>query len=189
MDLRSNRFSFSPRCFDIVGEKPEAVMSSVRYGWDRLHPDDARVVRDALDAHLGGRSERIDAGCRLRDASGCWRWVRALGMAVDRDADGRPTRLAGTLRDLTERHAAQEQLRAALGENEKLVGELREALQNVKTLAGLLPLCAWCRKVRNDVGYWQQIENYVSHHTDARFTHGMCPECFAKLFPDDTDPS
>ena len=60
--------------------------------------------------------------------------------------------------------------------------ELRDALAHVKTLQGLLPICANCKKVRDDDGYWQQIELYVSDHSDATFTHGICPECMIKLY-------
>jgi hypothetical protein len=54
----------------------------------------------------------------------------------------------------------------------------------VKTLSGLLPICAACKKVRDDQGYWQQIENYISAHSEADFTHSICPECARRLYPD-----
>lgn len=57
------------------------------------------------------------------------------------------------------------------------VSRLQEALANVKTLKGLLPICAWCKKVRDDKGYWSQLEHYVAENSDADFTHGICPEC------------
>lgn len=57
------------------------------------------------------------------------------------------------------------------------VRELEQALSEIKTLGGLLPICAWCKKIRSDGDYWQQVEEYVSQHTDARFTHGICPTC------------
>ena len=66
---------------------------------------------------------------------------------------------------------------------EALIVELRESLAQVKTLGGLLPICAQCKKIRDDKGYWQQVEVYVHEHTDAQFTHGICPECAALLFP------
>ena len=72
-------------------------------------------------------------------------------------------------------------LKMAEKEKEKLIGELREALAQVKTLSGLIPICAACKKIRNDEGYWQQIETYVRDHSDAKFTHGYCPECAEKL--------
>ena len=58
------------------------------------------------------------------------------------------------------------------------VSELEEALSRVKLLQGLLPICAYCKRVRNDGDYWQQVESYVSEHSEARFSHGICPECF-----------
>jgi DNA-binding response OmpR family regulator len=61
---------------------------------------------------------------------------------------------------------------------------LRKALKEVKTLSGLLPICASCKMIRNDEGYWQEIEAYVSDHSEAEFTHGICPDCAAKLYPE-----
>jgi|SRR5690349_20179997 len=178
LDLAANRFTFSDRVFEMAGEQPRGPMSSPDFWWERVHPEDVRPVQRALGAHLRGKTRRIDVEYRLRHSDGSWRWVRALGFGVEKDARGRPTRLAGTLRDLTERREARDRLQAALAENETLVAELRDALQNVKTLSGLLPVCAWCHKIRNDSGYWQKLETYVAQHSDATFTHGMCPECF-----------
>jgi integral membrane sensor domain MASE1 len=62
--------------------------------------------------------------------------------------------------------------------------ELQGALQNVKTLSGLLPICASCKKIRDDSGYWTQVERYLTEHTQAQFSHGMCPECFSQLYPE-----
>ena len=61
------------------------------------------------------------------------------------------------------------------------VQELQEALQNVKLLQGLLPICSYCKRIRDDHDYWQQVETYVSEHTQATFTHGICPECYEKF--------
>ncbi len=62
--------------------------------------------------------------------------------------------------------------------------QLREALAEVKTLSGMLPICGSCKRIRNDEGYWQQLESYISHHSDAEFTHGLCSECMKKLYPE-----
>jgi YesN/AraC family two-component response regulator len=64
-----------------------------------------------------------------------------------------------------------------LMEQRRLNAELKTALAKVQTLSGLLPICGWCKKIRNDEGYWQQIEAYISQHTDAVFSHGVCPDC------------
>jgi hypothetical protein len=61
--------------------------------------------------------------------------------------------------------------------------ELREALENVKQLSGMIPICASCKKVRDDAGYWKQVEVYIREHSEAEFTHGLCPECAARLYP------
>jgi sigma-B regulation protein RsbU (phosphoserine phosphatase) len=63
------------------------------------------------------------------------------------------------------------------------VRELEDALAHVKQLHGLLPICAWCKRVRDDQNYWQQVESYVSAHSDVQFSHGICPECYQKVFP------
>lgn len=60
------------------------------------------------------------------------------------------------------------------------VAELSAALNSVKVLSGLVPVCAWCKRVRSDQGYWQQLEHFISERSHARFTHGMCPECDEK---------
>jgi phosphoserine phosphatase RsbU/P len=61
------------------------------------------------------------------------------------------------------------------------VAELEEALARVKRLQGLLPICSYCKKIRNDRNYWQQLENYIGEHSEAQFSHGICPECFEKF--------
>ena len=68
-------------------------------------------------------------------------------------------------------------------EREKLIAELQQALASVRTLRGLLPICAWCKQIRDDDGYWQSVEDYVQAHSNAEFTHGICPECFEKQVP------
>ncbi|QHI68111.1 hypothetical protein [Tichowtungia aerotolerans] len=62
--------------------------------------------------------------------------------------------------------------------------ELTEALKQVRTLTGLLPICASCKKVRNDSGYWDQLEDYIQNHSDAKFSHAICPDCLNKLYPE-----
>ncbi len=69
--------------------------------------------------------------------------------------------------------------------NEKKIShELQQSLDEIKVLKGILPICASCKKIRNDAGYWEQIEAYISSHTDAAFSHGICEDCAKKLYPD-----
>lgn len=72
----------------------------------------------------------------------------------------------------------------AEAEKEKLINELQNALSQVKQLKGLLPICASCHKIRDDKGYWQNVEVYIRDHSEAEFSHGICPDCAAKLYPD-----
>lgn len=69
-------------------------------------------------------------------------------------------------------------------EKKLLIKELQLALKKIKVLQGLLPICASCKRIRDDKGYWNQIEVYISKHSNADFTHGICPDCVAKLYPD-----
>ncbi len=79
--------------------------------------------------------------------------------------------------DITERKRAEE-------ERDKLIRELETAIDNVKELSGMLPICASCKKVRDDEGYWHQIETYIKKHSEAEFSHSICPDCVEKLYPD-----
>jgi phosphoserine phosphatase RsbU/P len=74
-------------------------------------------------------------------------------------------------------------LQASLSEH---LRELEAALRSVQKLQGLLPICAYCKKIRNDQNYWQQVESYLSEHLQAQFTHGICPECFEKIAQQDS---
>ena len=82
-----------------------------------------------------------------------------------------------TSRDITLRKQSEE-------EREKLIADLRGALAKVKQLSGMLPICSSCKKIRDDKGYWNQIEAYIRDHSEAAFSHGICPECAKKLYPD-----
>ncbi len=77
-----------------------------------------------------------------------------------------------------------EQRKLTEKEKERLISELQKALNEVKTLSGLIPICAQCKKVRDDSGYWNQIESYIHEHSNADFSHSICPDCAEKLYPD-----
>jgi PAS domain S-box-containing protein len=80
-------------------------------------------------------------------------------------------------RDINDRKKAE-------AEREALIAELRKALDQIKTLKGIVPICANCKKIRDDKGFWEGVEAYVARHTEAKFTHGICPECREKLYPE-----
>lgn len=72
---------------------------------------------------------------------------------------------------------AEDALREKEREQQALISQLKEALAEIKTLKGCIPICAWCKKIRDDEGCWDQLEAYISKHTDASFSHGLCPDC------------
>ena len=76
------------------------------------------------------------------------------------------------------------QRKKAEGEREKVIDDLREANSKIKILSGLLPICASCKKIRDDKGYWNRIETYIHDHSEAEFSHGICPDCAKKLYPE-----
>jgi len=80
------------------------------------------------------------------------------------------------LRDITERKQREK-------EREEMITELQTALEQIKTLKGIVPICAHCKKIRDDKGYWEQVEAYVSKHSDAQFSHSICPDCRKEHYP------
>jgi DNA-binding NtrC family response regulator len=104
---------------------------------------------------------------------------------IVKDPDGRYLELLPVIvEQVIEQRGIAEAKRRAEEEKERLIVELQEALASVKTLSGLLPICASCKKIRNDDGYWTLVETYVSQHSDAEFSHGICPDCGKKLYGD-----
>jgi PAS domain S-box-containing protein len=96
-----------------------------------------------------------------------------------KDTKGVPISMWAIVRDITERKRFEE-------DRERLIYQLKEALSKVKKLSGLLPICASCKKIRDDKGYWNQIESYIGDHSEAEFSHGICPDCMKKLYPEYT---
>lgn len=142
-----------------------------------LEVEDARSDRRFADSPLVLASPHIRfyAGAPLVTPDG-----HTLGSlcVIDRH----PRKLTSEQRDCLERLARLVMVNL---EFRRVSADLAEAVANIKTLSGLLPICSSCKQVRNDDGYWQQVEVYIQNHSDARFTHGLCPDCAGKLFPDD----
>lgn len=93
------------------------------------------------------------------------------------DDEGNILQVVVTFMDITKLKQTEE-------EREKLIVELQAAVEEIKTLRGIFPICSSCKKIRDDRGYWNRIEEYVRDHTEADFSHGLCPECMTKLYPE-----
>ena len=133
-----------------------------------VHPDDReRTLEQNRHVRAGGRA--LDFENRYLCSDGSFRWLR-----WNAAPDASWSVIYSVARDVTAQKEAAE-------ERERLVRDLQGALAEVKTLQAILPLCSYCRKVRDDEDYWHTVESYVSHHTGTRFSHGICPECYAKV--------
>lgn len=95
--------------------------------------------------------------------------------------ENRTVELEGANRRLSEEIEVRTRLE---NERERVIKELEKALAEVKRLSGLLPICASCKKIRDDKGYWRRIESYISSHSEAQFSHGICPDCQRELYPE-----
>jgi PAS domain S-box-containing protein len=133
-----------------------------------VHPDDReRTLAQNREVRGGGQARLFENRYRCRDGSHRW-----LLWNSTRD-EGRQV-IYGVARDITGRKRAEE-------ERERLVGELRAALGEVKTLRAFLPICAYCKSIRDDENYWHGVEEYISRHTNTSFSHGICPRCYAAV--------
>lgn len=150
------------------------------YLWIRMVPEEDRnIIRSQIERILSKQKpEPIEH--RIVRKDNVIRWVRNTAVP-NYDRKGNLISYDGLIRDITE-------IKEAEVKREELVQELQTALSKVKLLSGMLPICAACKKIRNDKGYWQQIEAYIHEHSDAEFSHSICPECFQKLYPELTPP-
>jgi len=152
---------FNQRWLEFTGR---AMAQEVGNGWaEGVHPED---FQHCLDIYLDnfGRRQIFEMEYRLRRHDGAWRWIFDRGVPMYGPA-GEFAGYIGSCIDVSERVEAQ----AALAEAQAT---------KIRTLQGLLPICMVCRKVKDDEGYWGNLETYIREHSEADFSHGVCPDCF-----------
>lgn len=165
----------SPSCERITGYPQDEFQKNPRLIEDISHPDDRQLIADHLELEMQSE-EALSLDFRIITRSFEERWLAHVCQPVYSASGGLLGRRA-TNRDITKRKHAEE-------EREKLVRELQDALAKVKTLSGLLPICASCKKIRDDQGYWTQLEGFIRDHSEAEFSHSICPECRKKIYGD-----
>lgn len=179
LDLRSGAALRNPRWAEILGYAADRIEPTLEAFTQRIHPEEREACRALIEE--GFRSnEPYLVECRVQHRHGHWHWVQTRGKVVERAADGAPLRVAGILVDIDARKRMEEALLSALAENERLVRELQGALENVRTLEGLLPICMYCKSIRDDAGAWASLEAYVTQRAEVAFSHGICPACYTK---------
>ncbi|MCX8155675.1 MAG: PAS domain-containing protein [Verrucomicrobiae bacterium] len=178
LDLTTQHLLWSDQTYRILGLQADQFVPTRENFYQLVHPEDRDSLRQRITAliHEGGT---FDHEFRVLLPDGRVRILHEQAATVLMPQSG-TVKIVGVVRDITEMRLAQQ-------ERERLIIELQEALDNVKTLSGLLPICANCKKIRDDQGYWNQIEVYLQQHSEARFTHGLCPECVKKLYPELAD--
>jgi PAS domain S-box-containing protein len=174
MDQQCNYTFATEKAKDILGFDPEELK-----GFNFLDLLTSQEKLRALDTFMHAVARRqpwIDIEAWLLTKDG--RQICLLFNAVPLfDDNGTLLGYRGVAKEITDRKNAE-------ADREKLIKELQEALKSIKTLRGLLPICASCKKIRDDKGYWNGLETYIHQHTEAEFTHGICPECMRKLYPE-----
>jgi PAS domain S-box-containing protein len=178
MDPAGNFIYVSPSVFRLRGYTPEEVMAIPSF--DAIVPDDRPMVesafRDALGRIAQGDRDISTIRVRLRQPrkDGTIVWTEVATDYVF-DGEGDLALILGITRDISELVESEERTR-------KLVDELQQALSKVKMLSGYLPICASCKKIREDTGYWNSIELFIRDHSEAEFTHGLCPGCAKEIY-------
>jgi two-component system cell cycle sensor histidine kinase/response regulator CckA len=150
---------------EMIGESIESLVPPDQQ-------EEISAIRDVIER--GRRVERIETVRLRRDGVGI---DVSITVSPIKNTEGDIQGASIVLRDITERRRQER-------ERVRLIEELKEALKRVKTLNGLLPICASCKKIRNDGGYWEQVETYIRSRSNAEFTHGICPDCVRQLYPE-----
>ena len=149
-----------------LGFSRDELMSKPMF--DFVHPDDrARTLEQNRNVRGGGQALSFENRYVCKDGS-----YRYLLWNSTADADRQL--IYAVARDTTARKQAED-------ERERLVSELRSALGEVRELQKILPICMYCKNIRDDENYWQSVETYITHHTHTRFSHGICPSCYEKV--------
>jgi len=159
---------------DITGYTPRELYDATRKSSvENMHPDYTEYFNEVWKNLQDDKVEPFYEYKYLHK-DGRERWHNQR-LVIVHDETGSPIAIEGIVTDITGRKQAEM-------EREKLIGELKKALADVKQLSGLLPICASCKKIRNDKGYWEQIEGYIRDRSEADFSHGICPDCAKKLY-------
>jgi PAS domain S-box-containing protein len=139
-----------------------------------VHPDDReRTLEQNRIVRSGGQALGFENRYMCKDGS--YRWFR-----WNATADMNHQLIYSLARDITESKRAEE-------ERERLVRELQAALGEVKDLREILPICMYCKSIRNDQNYWQSVETYLANHTKTQLSHGICPSCYQNVFKPQLD--
>jgi len=171
VDLKGNFTFFNDSLSIILGYSRDELKGMNNR--DYMAPETAKEMLDLFNQIYRTGKPIRKYGYEVIKKDGT-RGFHELFASLMRDKNGNPIGFCGIAHDITDRKLAE-------NEREKLINELQDAL--AKALSGLLPICSYCKNIRDDKGYWSQIESYLRDNSKAQFSHSICPECAEKYYP------
>lgn len=163
--------------YALTGYYPEEMLDNKAISYaEIILPEYREMVSEAVKNGFH-RGETFKIAYKIKCKDGTVKWVWEQGRFVSSLTKLKNLRIEGFIIDITESKILEE-------EREKLIVDLQSALGEIKELRGILPICSSCKKIRDDKGYWKQIEGYIQQHTGAEFSHGLCPCCIKELYPE-----
>jgi PAS domain S-box-containing protein len=180
LDLSKCTTYVSPSVRSLRGFTPEEAKAQTLA--ETVSPESAEILAADMQTILQGSQEEPSENMLVneieylcKDGGRIWMEATISGL---RDDSGKLLGMLVASHDITERKVAEE-------EKNKLIFELQESIHKIKTLTGLLPICSYCKKIRNDNDSWEQLETYIKDRSEANFSHSICPECLDKYLLED----
>jgi PAS domain S-box-containing protein len=171
-DLNGKILETNPAHQKILGYDP-GELKTMMFS-DFTHPDDIGKHQASYKSLIAGEIDHFNMRKRFIHKNGRVVWTR-VNVSLVRD-NNNPLFVIGMVEDITARKLAED-------DKEKLITELQQALYEIKILRGIIPICSHCKQVRDDKGFWSRVENYIEQHTEALFSHGVCPDCLKEHYP------
>lgn len=196
IDLKTGVADVSERWWNLLGyvkgEHDEHLdnMKQLHY------PSDWEKGWELIAAHLQGETPIYENELRYLSKDNKWLWFKVIGKVFRRDEEGKPMFFAGAVQNIMWQKQLVEDLEKTRAELNKQLSlkdselseiskNLYDAQQEIQSLAGILPICSCCKKIRDDEGYWEQLEAYIQNHSEAQFSHGLCENCIEDLYRDE----
>lgn len=172
IDHRGRVVEANPRYAEMLGYTMDEMLQLSVWDWDAQH---TRAEIEEMIRGIDCRGQCLETQMRRRDGS-------LIDVDISSTTNTRHENkfIVCLCRDVTARKQAER-------EREDLIARLQESIAEIKTLRGILPLCGFCKKVRDDKGYWERVDVYIREHSDAVVSHGICPDCLREHYPEQAD--
>ena len=181
INAQTGEIDASDMFWEILGYEPdelEPTMDNLK----KIHNlDDWENGWNLIGDLFQGKTDVYENEIRYLTKDRRWLWCEVKGIITERDDAGNPLTFVGYTKDVSGRRALESRLNQLIKKHQ---GELGEAQSTIETLSGILPICSKCKSIRNDEGYWKELEQFIETHTELVFSHGMCEKCIDHLYGD-----